>query len=447
MGIDTSMYNALKPVQIDSPIDAYGKIAQFQQMQNQNRLADLVFGEKQREAEQANTFNQLYKNAVGADGKFDRSAILKGAAQSGLGSKIPGLQKSFIEADEAQGKVDKQRVELIDAKLKQSRAYLENVTTPEQYLAWHEANHKDPILGPELAARGVTVEQARASIMAALSKPGGFEELLNKSRLGIEKFTEMNKPTFEKVDNGGHVDLVAVPGMGGAPSVLSSTKKVQSPDSIASNAVAMRGQNMTDARAREANGKGQYDSERGVLVDPRTGVARQVIGADGQPLGAKDSKPSTEYLKQAEAYRNMDDAITGYKSVLSKFDTYDSMNPAKRAELNTAYNNAMLQAKEIYRLGVLNGPDERIITSIIKNPLDLTSAIVPKEALLKQAGDLQEIIKRNNENLAKVNKQPVMRLKSESVASASSATPAAGARKTIGTKTYENDGNGWYEVK
>lgn len=38
----------------------------------------------------------------------------------------------------------------------------------------------------------------------------------------------------------------------------------------------------------EAGLKGTYDPARGIMVDPRTGQARDVIGADGKPIGAKD---------------------------------------------------------------------------------------------------------------------------------------------------------------
>jgi hypothetical protein len=59
-----------------------------------------------------------------------------------------------------------------------------------------------------------------------------------------------------------------------------------------------RGQNMTDARAQERlnferqQPRGTYDAERGVMVDPRTGVATPVT-VGGQPLPPRD-KPLTE---------------------------------------------------------------------------------------------------------------------------------------------------------
>ena len=80
--------------------------------------------------------------------------------------------------------------EKIGEAMKNSRIGLEGVTTPEQYIAWHEQNHKDPILGPYLASRGVTADQARARIAEMLQKPGGFQQLVNESKLGAEKAYE-----------------------------------------------------------------------------------------------------------------------------------------------------------------------------------------------------------------------------------------------------------------
>jgi hypothetical protein len=138
------------------------------------------------------------------------------------------------------------------------------------------------------------------------------------------------------------------------------------------------------------------------------GKAMPIIGTNGVPVkGAASGKPpSTEYAKNATALLNMNDALDNYKDKLSTFKAQDALNPAKRAEMGTAYQNTLLQAKEMYQLGVLNGPDERILKSIIESPLDFKSAIIPTESLKKQADDLKGIIKRNASNLSRVHQQP-----------------------------------------
>jgi hypothetical protein len=136
-------------------------------------------------------------------------------------------------------------------------------------------------------------------------------------------------------------------------------------------------------------------------------IKAQSVTAPGPgmtPLGA-GSKPTADFLKQSEALTNMSDALTLYKSKLDGFGVTDMVNPSARAEVGQAYQNALLQAKEIYKLGVLNGGDERILKGIITSPLDWTSTLVPVSAMKKQAADLQKIVQGMNGNLARVNKQ------------------------------------------
>jgi hypothetical protein len=51
----------------------------------------------------------------------------------------------------------------------------------------------------------------------------------------------------------------------------------------------------------------------------------------------------------------------------------------------------MLQAKEAYNLGVLNGPDYMILQSVVKDPTNLSSALVSNKALASQATELARI--------------------------------------------------------
>jgi len=88
-----------------------------------------------------------------------------------------------------------------------------------------------------------------------------------------------------------------------------SFARSQTPDSIASNAVAMRGQNLTDARAREAGMTPEYkqDADGNWLALPKkvgpggTITALPVFGADGKPL-AGAPKPLTESQGKASLF-------------------------------------------------------------------------------------------------------------------------------------------------
>lgn len=115
------------------------------------------------------------------DPEFRRRVM---AANPKLGSQ---LIKTNAETSKLQN-------EAIANRIKLSREMLTGVNTPEDYLAWHESNHKDPVLGSYLTQRGVTAEQSRAKIIADLAKPGGLDKLKRESALGA---TDLQKELMQ----------------------------------------------------------------------------------------------------------------------------------------------------------------------------------------------------------------------------------------------------------
>jgi hypothetical protein len=201
-------------------------------------LAQYQLGTAKREEESVNALNEAYaKSYDPKTGKIDRNLLRETLAKGGFGSKLPAIEKTLSELDKeallvkkTQGEVDlqpgalaKQQTELLDARLKQSRSFLDTLdpadpNAPAEYIKWHEANHADPIIGPALKAQGITVDQSRAKIQAAIARgPQAFADLINGSKLGTEKFMELNKPTTSTVDQGGQKQMFQTPGLGGKP--------------------------------------------------------------------------------------------------------------------------------------------------------------------------------------------------------------------------------------
>ena len=225
---------------VPPPVDTMGNLPQLMQMraaQNQNALAQYQLSSAQREDAATNALNIAYQNAYDpATGKIDPNRLRQSLASSGAGARIPVVEKALAEAENTRLQQDKLRGEiglqpvtksaaeskLLDEKLKQSRSFLDtlNPAAPDagaRYLAWHDANHADPIIGPALAARGVTPDQSRAAVQQAISKgPQALADQINQSKLGAEKFIELNKSTFTPQNLGGEVRLLSTPGLGGA---------------------------------------------------------------------------------------------------------------------------------------------------------------------------------------------------------------------------------------
>lgn len=154
-------------------------------------------------------------------------------------------------------------------------------------------------------------------------------------------------------------------------------------------------------------------SEAGyATVQPRTGVSAPVITPQGTQLPSAPRQAPEAYTRKADALLNMTDALNQYQNELKGFTVTTALSPDQRARVGNAYQNALLQAKEIYNLGVLNGPDKAILEQIITNPLAISSAPISNEAMVKQVEAMRKIIDRQNTNLAQVYKQPKIQLPS-----------------------------------
>jgi hypothetical protein len=173
--------------------------------QQPNMLAQYaqVMGIKaaQQEMEGNNALRDAYAQGGDLNDPAFRQRVM--AANPKVGSQ---LIKTNAETGKLQNEAVLKRIEL-------SREMLTGVNTPEDYLAWHESNHKDPVLGGYLNQRGVTAEQSRAKIIAALNSPGGLEKLKRESALGA---TALQKELMQTERS------VQVAGIGAAPGMMNA---------------------------------------------------------------------------------------------------------------------------------------------------------------------------------------------------------------------------------
>jgi hypothetical protein len=211
MAINPNISLAVKNIELQDPLAQYGRVAAIQQAQQQNQLAQLQMQQFQREQESTNALNRAYAEAYNPQtGEVDVNRLRGSLATGGLGSKLPGIEKGLSELQTARTAQQKAQTDLLDTKLKQSRSFLDTLDpndpgAAEEYMQWHRANHADPVIGKALEARGITVDQSMARIQRLMQTPGGLARLINDSKLGTEKFMEMNRPQLSTTDIGGQI--------------------------------------------------------------------------------------------------------------------------------------------------------------------------------------------------------------------------------------------------
>lgn len=99
--------------------------------------------------------------------------------------------KAFQELLGKRATTQKTQMEALKDEIALRRDALNNVSTPEDYLKWHEANHTGR-LGAFFKSAGIN--PSRESIVAQLSQPGGLDKLKRASALGA---TQLEKELMQ----------------------------------------------------------------------------------------------------------------------------------------------------------------------------------------------------------------------------------------------------------
>jgi hypothetical protein len=186
----------------------YGTVANIQNAQNQNALAQYTLAAARRGEESENALNKAYMEAYNPQtGQIDLPTLRSKIASAGVGSKLPAIERQLAGVEKEQLARQEQLGKLVNQKFDQSKGLLSNVRTPEDYIAWHEANHADPVLGKYLASRGVTAESSRAQIMSELAQPGGLERLIVRSATALDKMPALLDQERERAVLGGRVQI------------------------------------------------------------------------------------------------------------------------------------------------------------------------------------------------------------------------------------------------
>lgn len=121
-------------------------------------------------------------------------------------------------------------------------------------------------------------------------------------------------------------------------------------------------------------------------------------------------KPPESYYKEVKGVINTNDAINNLKQIVSNFTSADMVNPARRAEIDTAHKTAILLSKEMFNLGVLNGGDQKILEQVIPDPIAFSKGLVPIETIRKNLDAASNVVSRMNNTLSRVHKQPLLSL-------------------------------------
>lgn len=332
--LDTNIPLGIAPVQVVDPLAAYTKAAQIRQLQNSVEAGNLELSTNR-------TLADLYKNAINPDGTIDRNKVMTGAANAGLGAKIPGLQKQFLEADaageELAGKratVDKTRQEILHAGLKMTDDSIASM------LARPDVN-ENMVMGElgrlvrlgafnaQAAHLGQTPDDFARNMVSTMpvGNPQALRSWLQQVGMRVmdaSKRVELSLPKYDEQDRGGVINQGTVDQMTGVRTDRTNQAKTNTPGELLSAETTQRGQDLTNARAldtnniaREAAQSQVIETPQGFMVVNKGDANARPVNNAGQPVLTKDSQTA----KNAAMARNMEGVIPYARELLKSGPT------------------------------------------------------------------------------------------------------------------------------
>ena len=394
MPADASIYSMIRPpAAMPGPMDTYAQGLQLRHLLDSSELSQLQRKQLTKQIQEDEATSQAYSQSGGDPTRLKELLYGKGLYKPALAA-----EKNILETQKARGEIDKTKLETLGKSLTIHRDQLAGVDNPQAAAQWLMSGFNDPVLSPIMQRLGGPEELIRK----IPQDPAAFQDWKMKNGLGIEKVMELTAPKMQVTNLGGKSAMVDTNPRSSTFDPNASLDHTQTPDSIATNATTRRGQNMTDERARitaERDKFGQPFEATGSDGKPRLVMQNKNSGeivdaTTKQPVAGVAPKIGEAAQKQVTGVQNTRAALGEYISALEGWKGYDALRPDERAKMGTVYNNALLQAKEAFNLGVLNGPDYKILQEVLTDPSSLKGGITSNEALKGQAEKLREIMGR-----------------------------------------------------
>lgn len=311
MPVDTGIYaNLLRPVKSIADYDAEAQAMQgnalAMQMRRQQIDGNALSMRQGVEAQQRNALvrEAQRKAAEGAGG--DELAYVRGMRLSGMPELMDPAdkaEKSLTERANVNSQIGgrtsenaKRDTDTAIARVGQWRDFVGMAQNPQQAAALVQLMHADPALKDTPIAKA-PLDQVLGMLQ---SKP--FDQWKAEFALGAKDFIEKNKPQFVTQNLGGSSRISAIPGLVGAPAVVSQAPITQSADNAASNA-----RMAADAAAGRSQSASQFNQR---LAYDRDKDAKTAAGGGGGKVGPMSVTLQKELLES-------DDAVQSSAAVIS----------------------------------------------------------------------------------------------------------------------------------
>jgi len=291
MPLDASLILAGRAPRLDDPLTVQAKQATLADLMGKQQIQQQSMQTAQRERDEQQTLADLYRTAGN-----DPQALMQGMAQRGLGARIPAFQQEQAKLGEAEAKARAAQLKVASDRLKLTGARLSSL------LANPNVTHDDVIGAVTgLVQEGIIDQGHGARLVQGLpGDPGRLRQVLIAQGMELMGENERINLALGEIgmqDMGGSRQAFTTNRIQGTvtptgaalpktatPEALLTDARTRS-EGAANRSVTMRGQNMTDARARDA---------------------AAASGASAKPLPPVAVKLQNEALEALGAFKSVD---------------------------------------------------------------------------------------------------------------------------------------------
>lgn len=298
MPVSSDIYGSIQTPKPEDPANAMMRVLQLQGLQQDRQMGQMKMDEYQRGVQESNAL----RSALSADGADPYNVLIKAGKVKDATDFAKGkadVAKTGAETDAKKLEAAHKRMDIMGQTLGfvRQNPSVENATQAIQYLV------QNGVMPPEKGQEAMAKFQADPSpqAIAAFADMGFRAALQAKDQL----------PKFETRNTGGTTDTLQIDPVTGKVAMASSVQNTQSPDNAASNArmaadaaagraVTVRGQNLADARSKEANAAGRVPAGYRMNAE---GNLEFIPGGPADPNAAKRAAP-TEFQGKAGMFGN-----------------------------------------------------------------------------------------------------------------------------------------------
>jgi hypothetical protein len=188
---------------VPNQLAQYGQLAQIQNAQNQNALAQFQLASAQRGEEQQSNF---YREAQLPGFTLDAATAMRYGAPGMAALKAQQeAQEQELKRQKLTGEIKAQAAKEIDSALSLFTKAVPGIMTPQQVENFTRAQYRHPVIG-KIAGMFKTEDAAVADALNQVSTPQGLSQWkISNAGITGDKLIDLMKTTLEKTDFGGTI--------------------------------------------------------------------------------------------------------------------------------------------------------------------------------------------------------------------------------------------------